>query len=138
MISGVDWIRFSSFGDERGSLVPIENNKDIPFRIGRIYYIYNTKSGVVRGKHAHKDLHQVLICLSGSCDILLDNGQERETVTLNTRELGIYIHGFVWREMHNFSTDCVLLALVDRPYDPEDYVFDYSVVKQFAQEGEQE
>ena len=135
MISGVDWIRFSSFGDERGSLVPIENDKDIPFRIGRIYYIYDTAPDAVRGKHAHKDLNQVLLCLSGSCDVLLDNGKEREIVTLNTREEGIYIHGFIWREMLHFSADCDLLALVDRPYDPEDYVFDYSVVKRFAEEG---
>mgnify|MGYP003302756254 CR=1 FL=1 len=125
MISGVQWITFTAHGDSRGSLIAIENNKDIPFPIRRIYYIYGSSYDAVRGKHAHKDLNQVLICVSGSCDIFLDNGKEKETVHLDSRDKGIYIYGFIWREMMHFSEDCVLLALVDRPYDPEDYVFDH-------------
>jgi len=134
MIEGTERISFPCHGDERGKLIAIENNKEIPFKIGRIYYIFDAAGDVVRGKHAHKDLNQVLLCLNGSCDILLDNGRERETVHLDTPEWGIYIHGFVWREMMHFSENCVLLALVDKPYDPADYVYDYDVVAQSAKE----
>ena len=84
MISGVQWITFTAHGDSRGSLIAIENNKDIPFPIRRIYYIYGSSYDAVRGKHAHKDLNQVLICVSGSCDILLDNGKEKEAVHLES------------------------------------------------------
>ncbi len=133
MIGGVDWITFKVNGDERGSLIAIENNKDIPFSIGRIYYIFGSSYNCVRGKHAHKDLNQVLICINGSCDILIDNGFERQTVHLDTKDKGIYIHGFVWREMSHFSDDCVLLAIVDKPYDPKDYVFDYQTMYQLVE-----
>ena len=109
MIQGVDRIAFKPHGDERGKLVAIENQKDIPFDIQRVYYIYDADTDVVRGKHAHKDLNQVLLCLHGSCDILIDNGIEREIVHLNKPEEGIYIHGYVWREMMNFSPDCFLV-----------------------------
>ena len=137
MIQGVDRIAFKPHGDERGKLVAIENQKDIPFDIRRIYYIYDADTDVVRGKHAHKDLNQVLLCLHGSCDILIDNGIEREVVHLNKPEEGIYIHGYVWREMMNFSPDCLLIALVDKLYDPDDYVFDYSEVKMSAERKQQ-
>lgn len=133
MIQGVSEITFDAHADERGALVAIENGKNLPFDMSRIYYIYNADSGMVRGKHAHKDLNQVLLCLNGSCDILIDNGSERETVHLDRPDRGIYIHGFVWREMMNFSDGCVLMAIVDRGYDPADYVFDYNEVKNYAE-----
>ena len=133
MIKGVEWINFTTHGDERGSLIAIENNKDIPFPIRRIYYIYGSLYDAVRGKHAHKDLNQILICVSGSCDILLDNGEEREVAHLDAKDKGIYIYGFIWREMMHFSPDCVLLALVDKPYDPKDYVFDYDLMLQMME-----
>lgn len=136
MIKGVDAICFPRHGDERGSLVAIEGQKNLPFSIGRIYYIYGTNREVVRGKHAHKDLHQVILCLNGSCDVLIDNGTEREIIHLDQPESGIYIHDFVWREMLNFSSDCVLLAIVDKGYDLEDYVYDYNIVKAYAERNE--
>lgn len=129
LISGVDIIDLDSHSDTRGSLVAIEEGNGIPFQMNRIYYIYNTSPDVVRGKHAHKDLHQVLLCLSGSCDILLDNGVEREIVHLDKPTEGVYIHSFVWREMSHFAPGTVLLAIVDKKYDINDYVFDYAAVK---------
>ena len=132
VIKGVDWIEFEAHGDERGSLVAIENFKNINFPIKRVYYIYDTKSDVVRGKHAHKNLNQVLLCVNGSCDVLVDNGNERQIISLNKRNKGIYIHGFIWREMMNFSNDAVLLVLVDQEYKVDDYVYDIETVREAA------
>ncbi len=128
LINGVDRITMAVHGDERGNLVAIEEGNGIPFQINRIYYIYNVSPEVTRGRHAHKDLHQVLLCLNGSCDILVDNGKERKCVHLDKPNDGIYIHSFVWREMSNFSPNTVLLAIVDKKYDKNDYVFDYEAV----------
>lgn len=133
MIQGVRELCLSCHADARGKLVAIEGRKDLPFDIRRIYYIYGTSPDAVRGRHAHRDLNQVLLCVSGSCEILLDNGSERQVVRLDSPDRGLYLYGFIWREMRNFSPDCVLLALVDRPYDPADYVYDYALV---AEKGE--
>lgn len=126
MIDGVEYVSFLVHGDDRGKLVAIESNHDLDFDIKRIYYIYDTGESVVRGQHAHIDLHQVMLCVNGSCDVLLDNGHERQVVSLNCARKGIYIHGFVWREMMNFSKDCILLVMVDKFYDKGDYIFDYN------------
>ena len=128
IIDGVDQICLDEHGDDRGDLVAIEEGNGIPFQMNRVYYIYNTSANVTRGKHAHKDLHQVLLCINGSCDILVDNGRERRTVHLDTPSKGIYIHSFVWREMSNFAPNTVLLAIVDKKYDINDYVFYYAAV----------
>lgn len=134
MLTGVERIAFTSHADARGALVAIENNRDLPYAIQRIYYIYGAAGDAVRGKHAHKDLKQTLVCVAGSCDILLDNGHEREIVRLDRPDVGIYIHGLIWREMMHFSPDCVLLALVDRPYDPQDYIHDYNEFRSLVEE----
>ncbi|KZN29552.1 sugar 3,4-ketoisomerase [Pseudoalteromonas luteoviolacea] len=109
-------------GDDRGQLIALEGNKDIPFDIKRVYYIYGTQSGVARGFHAHRNLKQLLICVSGNCDILLDDGHSKETVNLKSPDQGLLIEGLVWREMHNFSEDCVLLVLASEYYDESDYI----------------
>ena len=101
----------------------------------RVYYIYGTGENVVRGKHAHKNLNQVLVCVSGSCDIFVYNGKQKETVHLSERNEGIYIHGFVWREMMNFTKDAVLLAIVDQEYNTQDYVYDIGEVEEAAKDG---
>ena len=132
MIRGVKPIAFRVHGDERGKLIAIEGGNDIEFDFKRIYYIYGANYDIVRGKHAHIDLKQVMFCVSGSCDILVDNGLERETITLDSPDKGIYIYSFIWREMMHFSPDCVLLVLVDRPYDADDYIFDYRVFSEAA------
>lgn len=126
-------LTFQSYGDITGSLVACENNKNIPFNIQRIYYIFDTKNDVIRGKHAHKNLEQVLICLNGACDILLDDGQQKEIIRLDNKSQGLYIRDLVWREMLNFSEGCVLLVLASDFYAEEDYIRDYDEFLQFIQ-----
>ncbi|PLR77846.1 dTDP-6-deoxy-3,4-keto-hexulose isomerase [Bacillus sp. V3-13] len=121
----IELLDFKVMGDERGSLVSLEENKNIPFEIKRIYYIFGTKEKVRRGSHAHKKLKQVLICVSGSCSIFLDDGNETRTVFLNDPSKGLVIEHMIWREMYDFSPDCVLMVLADQYYDEADYIRDY-------------
>ncbi|RRS06934.1 WxcM-like domain-containing protein [Pseudoalteromonas sp. J010] len=118
-------LKFTPRGDDRGSLIALEVNKDVPFDIRRIYYIYGTKPDVSRGFHAHKDLKQVLFAASGGCDLLLDDGKTQQTIRLESPEHGVLIDGVVWREMHNFTPDCVLMVLASAEYDESDYLRDY-------------
>ena len=119
------FIAFQSKGDDRGSLVALESHEDIPFEIKRVYYIFDTKPCVVRGLHAHKDLSQVMVCLKGSCRVVLDNGSTKEQVLLDSPNRGLLIDSMIWREMHDFSVDCILLVLADKHYDESDYIRDY-------------
>lgn len=121
----IDLIPLQIHGDERGSLVSLERNTNIPFDIRRVYYIFDTENGVTRGYHAHKKLKQIAIVLKGSCDFILDDGKERVTITLNNPAQGLLINSFMWREMKNFSADCVLMVLADNEYDESDYIRDY-------------
>lgn len=118
-------IKFLPHGDSRGQLIALEQNKDIPFHIKRVYYLYDTKDNVVRGKHAHKKLKQVLLCIKGSCKIKLDDGKTFEEIFLNNPNEGIFINNTVWREMYDFSSDAVLLVLASELYDENDYIRDY-------------
>ena len=118
-------LTFLTKGDERGNLIALEENKNIPFKIKRVYYIFDTKEGVIRGLHAHKNLEQVLICVNGSCEILLDDGKEKSIIKLENRNEGLFIEKMVWREMFNFSADCVLMVLASDYYYEEDYIRDY-------------
>lgn len=138
MICGASEVFFPIHGDERGKLVAIEENRDLEFDIKRIYYIYDTCPDVVRGKHAHIDLHQVMLCVCGSCEVLLDNGQEREVVTLSAPNRGVYIHSPIWREMLHFSKDCVLLVMTNKFYDRLDYIFDYDEFLRMVKERVEE
>lgn len=122
----VNTIEFKKLGDDRGSLVSLEQNKNIPFEIKRIYYIFGTKDGVSRGFHAHKNLQQVAICVKGSCRFLLDDGKTKEEIILDKPDTGLHINSFIWREMHDFSEDCVLMVLASELYDESDYIRDYS------------
>ena len=106
---------FQQHGDDRGMLVALEEFSDIPFEIKRVYYMYDTKEGVRRGFHAHKSLEQILICIHGSCKILLDNGNANS----------------MWREMYDFSTDAVLMVLASEIYEEEDYIRDYDEFLKF-------
>lgn len=121
-------------GDERGSLVSIEAPNTMPFSIKRVYFIYGTEKGVTRGFHAHKNLQQLAVCVSGSCRMLLDDGTAKEEVWLNSPKVGLIIGNCIWREMHDFSDDCVLLILASEHYDEADYIRDYSV---FIKKGTQ-
>jgi len=117
---------FDVIGDNRGSLISIESEIDIPFAIKRIYYIFNTKKSIRRGFHAHKNLQQVLIAVSGSCKILIDSGKSKEEVLLDSPKKGLLIKELLWREMFDFSADCVLLVLASEHYDENDYIRDYN------------
>lgn len=116
---------FQPHGDDRGQLVALEEYKDIPFEIKRVYYMYDTKEGVRRGFHAHKSLEQILICIHGTCKVLLDNGTEKKVVPLERPYEGLYIANNMWREMYDFSPDAVLMVLASDFYKEEDYIRDY-------------
>ena len=124
-------LTFLTKGDERGNLIALEENKNIPFDIKRVYYIFDNKEGVRRGFHAHKNLEQVLVCVNGSCEILLDDGKEKSIIKLENRNEGLFIEKLVWREMFNFSADCVLMVLASDYYDEKDYIRDYNDFKNY-------
>lgn len=116
---------FQPHGDERGQLIALEEFRDIPFRIKRVYYMYDTAKDVIRGFHAHRHLQQILVCIHGSCKIRLDNGKEKKVVPLEKPYEGLYVSNNMWREMYDFSSDAVLLVLASEIYREEDYIRDY-------------
>ncbi|MFM5855504.1 FdtA/QdtA family cupin domain-containing protein [Aeromonas rivipollensis] len=118
-------VPLQTHGDERGSLIALEEGRNIPFPVKRVYYLFNTKDGVRRGFHAHKTLKQVAIVVRGSCRFVLDDGCERVEVLLDNPAQGLLIESFMWREMYDFSEDCVLMVLADQLYDESDYIRDY-------------
>ena len=119
-------INFEIKGGNRGSLISLEENKNIPFDIKRVYYIFDTKKDVRRGFHAHKNLKQVLVAISGRCKILLDDGKKKSNIELDSPNKGLLIKDTVWREMYDFSSDCVLLVLASELYDENDYIRNYN------------
>lgn len=125
-MSLINVIDFKSLGDDRGELIAIENNKNIPFEIKRVYYVFNTKKNVARGFHAHRALKQLAICVSGSCNFIMDNGKVKESYKLDAPEKGLFIDKMQWHEMEDFSDDCVLLVLASDIYDESDYIRNYS------------
>ncbi|PTP92749.1 dTDP-6-deoxy-3,4-keto-hexulose isomerase [Vibrio splendidus] len=130
-------IEFKSIEDSRGSLISLEEEKNIPFKIKRVYYLFNTLD-IPRGFHAHKNLKQVAICLNGSCRFVLDDGINRESLVLDSPKVGLYIDNNKWREMHDFSDDCVLVVLASEHYDESDYIRDYDEFKNSAIYGMEE
>jgi len=116
---------FKIMGDERGSLIALEEHHNTPFDIKRVYYIFGTKEGVRRGFHAHRDLKQIAICVRGSCRFYLDDGKEKRDILLDSPDQGLLIEGLIWREMYDFSTDCVLMVIASEYYDEDDYIRDY-------------
>lgn len=126
-------LEFSDLGDERGKLVVIEGNQSIPFEIKRVFYIYDSDSDVVRGQHANRESEFVLINVSGSSKVYIDDGTENMVVELNRPMMGVYIPKMVWKDMYDFSEDSVLLVLANTHYDAQEYIRDYdeyiSIVK---------
>lgn len=123
---------FQPHGDERGQLVALEEFKDIPFMIKRVYYMYDTADNVTRGYHAHKSLQQILICIHGNCKIKLDNGKETKIIPLEKPYEGLYVPNSMWREMFDFSSDAVLLVLASELYDELDYIRNYDEFLKFV------
>ncbi len=124
-MSLIQTISIKPLGDSRGSLVALEGGRSVPFDIKRVYYLFHTGEGVSRGFHAHKKLTQVAICVTGSCRFVLDDGRQQEEIVLNSPVKGLVIEGLIWREMHDFTPDCVLMVLADQYYDEADYIRDY-------------
>lgn len=118
-------IEFKILGDDRGSLIALEENYNAPFEIKRVYYIFDTKEGVERGFHAHKNLKQICIAVKGGCTFVLDNGEKREEIKLTNPNQGLFIEGLIWREMKEFTEDCILVVLASEHYDESDYIRNY-------------
>ncbi|HDR2543537.1 TPA: WxcM-like domain-containing protein [Enterobacter mori] len=129
-------IPLQAHGDDRGSLIALEEENNIPFEIKRVYYMFNTKDGVRRGLHAHRRLKQVAIAVRGSCRFVLDDGSERVEILLDNPGQGLLIDSCMWREMYDFSKDCVLMVLADCHYDESDYIRDYDEFMRVASNGQ--
>lgn len=119
-------INFKDLGDERGKLVVIEGNQDIPFEIKRTFYIYDSDSDVVRGQHANRESEFVLINVAGSSKVRITDGKEEFIVELNKPMMGVYIPKMIWKDMYDFSSDSVLLVLASTHYDGNEYIRDYN------------
>jgi dTDP-4-dehydrorhamnose 3,5-epimerase-like enzyme len=130
-MKGYRMIEFPQLGDDRGSLVVVEQLKEIPFDLKRIFYIYGTKENVVRGQHANRKSEFVLINLKGTCKVMVDDGKNKEVIVLDKPHSGIYLDKMVWKDMYDFSEDSILLVLSSELYDKSEYVSDYD---QFIQE----
>ncbi|MCQ2976095.1 MAG: FdtA/QdtA family cupin domain-containing protein [Bacteroidales bacterium] len=126
----VELINLEKHGDERGSLIALEPDINVPFDIKRVYYIFDTKSGVDRGFHAHKKLKQLLICTSGSVDIDVEYGTTKQTYHLDNSSQGLLIEGLVWRVMKNFKENTVLMVLASEKYSEQDYIRNYDKFKE--------
>ena len=118
-------LEFGDLGDERGKLVVVEGAQDIPFEIKRVFYIYGSDSEVVRGQHANRNSEFVLINVSGSSKVRVDNGFEEEIIELNRPRMGLYLPTMLWKDMYDFSADSVLLVLANTHYDGHEYIRDY-------------
>ena len=122
-------IQFPKIFDDRGNLTFMEANRHVPFDIQRVYWIYDVPGGESRGSHAYRELQEVIIALSGSFEVLLDDGMAQKNATLNRAYYGLYVPNMLWRRMHSFSTNAVALVLASMPYSPEDYIRDYDDFK---------
>ena len=125
-------IQLQKHGDDRGALVALEENKNIPFPIKRVYYLFGTQTGVRRGFHAHKQLKQVAIVMRGSCRFHLDDGKEKIELLLDNPAQGLLVEPMIWHEMYDFSEDCVLMVLADDFYNESDYLRSYEEFIQVA------
>jgi len=112
--------------DPRGNLTFVESNNQIPFAIERVYYLYDVPGGSERGGHAHKELHQLIIAMSGSFDVTLDDGKGKKRVHLNRSYNGLYVCPMIWRELDNFSSGAVCMVLASNKYSESDYYRDYA------------
>jgi dTDP-4-dehydrorhamnose 3,5-epimerase-like enzyme len=119
-------IDLPKMADPRGNLTFIEGNSHIPFEIKRVFYLYDVPGGADRAGHALKSCHQFLIAMSGSFDVILYDGKEKKLIHLNRSYYGLHIPPMIWREINNFSSGSVCLALASKLYDPDDYYRDYN------------
>lgn len=124
-MKGVKIINLPKIEDPRGNLTFIEENNHIPFYIKRAYWIYDVPGGQFRGSHAYKELHEFIVALSGSFDVVLDEGKEKKKFSLNRSYYGLYVPNMIWRSLENFSTNALCLILASMHYSVDDYIRDY-------------
>lgn len=125
-IDNCRYIELPRVNDPRGNLSFVEGGNHIPFSIERIYYLYDVPGGASRAGHGHKELQQLIIAMSGSFDVIVDDGYQRKTFQLNRSYYGLYVPKMMWREVENFSSGAVCLVLASTPYDPSDYYHEYN------------
>ena len=125
MIEQCKLIEFPQRGDDRGHLVIVEGNQDIPFDIKRVFYIYGSDTNVIRGRHANYQSEFVLINVAGTSKVKVDDGERQKVFHLDRPHIGIYIPKLVWKDMYDFSEDSVLLCLSNEHYDANEYIRDY-------------
>ena len=128
-------IELPKVNDPRGNLSVIEECKDIPFKIKRTYWIYDVPGGEKRGGHAYRENQEFIVALSGSFDVVVDDGREKKTFSLNRSYYGLYIPNGLWREMENFSTNSLALELASMEYSVADYIRDYSEFTELKANG---
>lgn len=124
-VSGVSIVKLPIIKEERGTLLVAEYAKYLPFVPKRYFLVFDVPSGEIRGDHAHKKLHQFLACVKGSCSIIVDDGNNREEILLNTMELGLYLSPMIWSIQYKYSPDAILLVLASDVYKEDDYIRDY-------------
>jgi dTDP-4-dehydrorhamnose 3,5-epimerase-like enzyme len=128
-------IELPKIQDPRGNLTFVEGQNHIPFDIKRVYYLYDVPGGSDRGAHAHKKLHQFLIAISGSFDVVLNDGDRQRRFHMNRSYYGLYICPMMWRYLDNFSSGAVCMVLASEYFEPSDYIREYDLFHQLAQEG---
>jgi dTDP-4-dehydrorhamnose 3,5-epimerase-like enzyme len=134
MIEKVKIINLPKIIDPRGNLTFIEEEKHIPLKIKRVYWIYDVPGGEIRGSHAYKNLNEFIIALSGSFDVVLNNGKEEKRWQLNGSYYGLYVPNMLWRTLENFSTNALCLILASETYDEKDYIRDYKTFTRLVNE----
>ncbi|MDE7273225.1 MAG: FdtA/QdtA family cupin domain-containing protein [Lachnospiraceae bacterium] len=138
MIEKCRLIEFSQKGDERGHLVVVEGNQDVPFDIKRVFYIYGSDKNVIRGRHANYNTEFVLINVAGTSKVKVDDGTNQKVFHLDRPHIGIYLPRMVWKDMYDFSEDSVLLVLASQHYDAQEYIRDYEEYLKMMREGKME
>lgn len=126
MLDDCQLVELRKITDLRGNLTPLESFIDVPFQIARVYYLYDVPGGSHRGGHAHKELQQLIIAVSGSFDVMLDDGTEKQKFTLNRPYVGLYVCPMTWREIDNFSSASVCMVIASEKFDESDYYRDYN------------
>ncbi|MCR9012823.1 sugar 3,4-ketoisomerase [Gabonibacter chumensis] len=133
-LNNVEIIHLPRFLDNRGNLSFIEQRKHIPFDIKRSYWIYDVPGGQIRGGHAYRKNEEFIVALSGSFDVVLDDGKQKKIFSLNRSYFGLYVPKCIWRQMQNFSTNSLALVLASTPFDANDYIYDYELFKSLSNE----
>lgn len=124
-------IELSKHHAPQGNISVVENNKDVPFEVKRVYYLYDVPGGESRGAHAHKELSQLIVAASGSFKVTLDDGRVKRSFFLNRPYLGLYVKPGIWRDLNDFSSGAVCMVLASEKYDPDDYIREYDEFLKF-------